>query len=56
MTEMEKLRNRLVDMGATNIGLTLGETATTQEELASEINKALDQIEAGDYDELNEGD
>ena len=52
MTQIDKAANRLNAMGATRLSIFPGESSATAEQIASEINRALDAIEAGDYDEV----
>lgn len=55
--QLEVAKKRLFDedaLGATNIKLFPGTSRdTTPEQFAEEINKAISQIEAGDYEEVN---
>lgn len=54
MTEVEKASKRMFgpgSMGVTNINFTLGSrTDLTAEDIARELNKALDAVEAGDFE------
>lgn len=54
MTEVEKASKRMFgpgSMGVKNISFTLGSrTDLTAEDIARELNKALDAVEAGDFE------
>ena len=59
ITEIEKAKKRLFgpgSIGATNIKffpLLPGQSATA-EQMAAQLNKALDQIEAGNFEEITD--
>lgn len=52
MSQIEKLHQRLALMQVTNFNIFPGTKPVSGEQLAEEINKALDAIEAGDYEEI----
>ena len=54
MTEVEKLENRLRELGVKSFHPFYGPEAhkLTQEQLASEMNKVLDQLENGELTEI----
>lgn len=47
LTEVEKLIKRLEEKGARVAGITLGDKSCAAEEIAAEMNRALDEVEAG---------
>lgn len=54
MTELERLKHRLyVEMGVKNFSYTLGDDADlTVDQVVAQLHIALDEIEAGNYDEM----
>lgn len=56
MTEIEKVKARMFGPGSLevkNIGFTLGaRNDITAEDIARELNRALDQLEAGDFEDV----
>lgn len=58
MTELEKVTKRMFGPGSlhvTNIGFTLGSrTDLTAEDIARALNRALDAVEAGDFELVDE--
>lgn len=52
LTEVERLRNRLKAMGAKQLRISHGSRPATAEEVAGEVNRALDAIERGDFEEV----
>jgi len=56
MTEVEKLAARFKKMGVTDFKVARGEKPATPEQLAAEINRSLDRIEAGDFEVLDFND
>ena len=51
--EVERLVNRLVKSGVKNFSIFPGSDPNkTSEDIAREVNKALDQIERGDFEEF----
>lgn len=48
MTELERLSERLAKMGTTHLHISAGDGHPSPERLAAELNKALDQVEAGE--------
>jgi DNA topoisomerase IA len=51
-TEVERLKQRLIEGGISLISVFPGTNPmTTREDLAAEMNKALDMIEAGEFKE-----
>jgi hypothetical protein len=56
-TEVQRLKARLVEMEVTGFCVTLGDAPNpTPEGVCGEINRALDALEAGDYEDLDFGD
>ncbi|MGE4043394.1 MAG: hypothetical protein AB7F35_00975 [Acetobacteraceae bacterium] len=54
--QLERLRQRQIDGGFRVGGFFPGEGNPTAEQVAGEINRALDAIEAGDCEEVNDED
>jgi hypothetical protein len=53
MSHVSRLHHRLNEMNARILGVTLGTNPNvTAEQVAEEINKALDQIESGKFEEV----
>ena len=52
MTEVERLQKRLIDMKVTRFHVTRGEKPSTPEEIAAEVNRCLDKMEAGELEPL----
>jgi hypothetical protein len=58
-TQVEILKDRLFGpngLGVQNFHVSLGEYKSTPEQIATEVNKALDAIERGDFKEIHSVD
>lgn len=54
MSEMERLKQRLKDSRVTNFHVFRGSNKdATDEDIAREVNKSLDAIERGEFEEVN---
>lgn len=58
MTQIELAKNRLYGdngIGATNVKIFLGtDRDSTAEQIATQINRSISQIEAGDFEEVDQ--
>lgn len=52
MSEIEKLKQRLADMGCERLSSFPGERLASSEEVAAQVNRALAAIERGDCEEV----